>query len=246
MNTTLFIKRYQIKLYIALFEERLRFDYFSIAFLETNVQIVRIVKGEPCIIQAKNSQVKLHIPKGIHGAVLGSIHTIHSKFLHLIPDSECVVGPMCEYSVHPFINGPQIPSSEKFLLRVPHIVSDNTMVQNKIRVRHINYVTKAVIIIKQEENTSPISPAMSYLVDGQYVNILTPHFSPFLVTAENINCCSGSTNALLYGSLKNIQNTNPLTSVKVFFSSALCEIKDYEEVGKKMRASIKVVYITVT
>ena len=194
------------------------------------MQIVRIVKGESCIIQAKNSQVKLHVPKGVHGAVLGKIITKHTKVLHLIPDSECIVGPICEYSVHPFINGAQIHSPEKFLLQVPHIISDATEAKSKVRVRHVDSVTREVNIIRPHGEPRF---GMSCTIDENYVHILTSQFSPFLVTAEDMNCGAGRASVLLYGSLKNNPNTKPLTTVKVFFSSALCEIQDYEDVSSQ-------------
>ena len=190
------------------------------------------MKGEPCIIQAKNSRVKLHVPKGVHGAVLGNIHTIHSKFLHLIPDSECIVGPMCEYSVHPFINGPQIPSSEKFILQVPHIMQCISNVHDNIKVRWVNLGANVTTLVKAQGNMGSESEDSSYSADNKYINILTSHFTTFLVTAENINCCAGSANVLLYGSLQNFPDSKPHVKVKVFFSGILSKIKDYEDVSK--------------
>ena len=145
------------------------------------------MKGEPCVIQAKNSQVKLHFPRGVHGVVLGSIHTIHSKFLHLIPDSVCVVGPMCEYSVHTFINGPQVASFEKFLLQVPHLGRE---VQNAIRVRHMDNVAREVTLIRTQDKMDPQLADVSFDIDEQYVHIFTSHFIPFIVSAEAMNCCA--------------------------------------------------------
>ena len=204
---------------------------YSQGFLQKLVQIVRIVKGEPCVIQAKNSQVKLHVPKGVHGTVLGKIHTNHTKFLHLIPDSECVVGPMCEYSIHPFINGSQIHSTEQFLLQIPHVIQNLTEVGYQLKVQCVNLNAGVTKLVKTQFEMELESEDSCYYADDKYINILTRHFSTFLVTAENIKCCAGSANIVLYGSLKNFPDSKPTTTVKVYFSSVHSNIKDYEDVS---------------
>ena len=197
----------------------------------TIVQIVKIVKGEPCIIQANNSQVKLLVPKGVHAVVLGNIHTIYSKFLHLIPDSECIVGPMCEYSVHTFIDGSQIHSSEKFQLQVPHMVNNIFTVLDQLKVQEVSQGAIVTTLVKAQNNMSDVSEDSYFYADKRYINIFTSHFSTFLVTAENTNCCAGSANVLLYGSLINFPDENTVATIKVYLSSVHSKIQDYEDVS---------------
>ena len=209
--------------------------HISVAFLEKIVQIVRIVRGDPCVIQAKDSEVELHAPEGVHGVVIGNIHTIHSKFLHLIPDSECIVGPMCEYSIHSFIQGP--PFHEQFLLRIPQILGQKAGLQHKIRVRHSNSANRAVAIFPADNESSQGSD-LSLNVDGKFVNIVASHLGSFLVTANALTCCARSVVAHVYGSQMNVQNNSPPTAMKVFISSALCALRDYEDVSTHMLLSL--------
>ena len=213
--------------------------HISVAFLEKIVQIVRIVKGEPCVIQAQNSLVKLHVPKGVHGAVFGNIHTIHSKFLHLIPDSECIVGPMCEYSVHPFIQGPQVPSHEQFQLQIPQILGQKAVQQKKIRVRYSNNANTVVATFRADDESSQVTPDLAFNVDRKYVNILTCNLGSFMVTADALTCCARSVVAHVYGSQMNVQNSSPPTTMKVHVSSALYDLQDYEDVSTHMLVSLQ-------
>lgn len=103
--------------------------------LKQTVMIVRILDGKPCVVQAENSDVKLHVPNGIKGILLGKIHTDFSRFLHFLRKDRCVVAPMCEYYIHPLKFTESVkPSDEKFRLQVPHTVEDFHENRNKIRV----------------------------------------------------------------------------------------------------------------
>ena len=192
---------------------------------------MQIVKGDPCIIQAKNSQVKLHVPKGVHGTVLGRIHTNLSRLLSFVPNSECVVGPTCEFSYHPFIYGQRLSSFTQFRLQVPHIIKELQGVREKIRVRHINVSRREISLLEMKE--PPLKNVMQscFCVNEKGVNIFTDSFSIHTITLESIKCCCESANVHLFGSLKNILNRDPLTTIKVYFSSLLSRIKDYESVS---------------
>ena len=129
------------------------FLYFVIMladFLQRMVRIVALVKGEPCVVQAENSQVQLHVPKGVHGAILANIHTNNARFMHHVPDNDCLVSPICEYhlqqpyreqSLHERLKipiPPHLPEDPKYQIDIPHIVKDVDNVRPHIRVQHGN------------------------------------------------------------------------------------------------------------
>ena len=204
-----------------------------VEFLKSQIQIVRLLKGKACTMQAEGSDVKLHTEDGIWGILLEKVHTNYSRFLHHIPDAECVVGPICEYSLHPFKSGTEAPQHGGFTIQVPHIVKDIVARKERIKVRKIcleagvelvNYLP--LCLNNQKKNT--------FNVDQQYINIFPRSFCRFLVTAEGLNCCAQSAQLLLFGKLKNMKDYEPLVTVNTYFASNLYEIQDNLKVGINM------------
>ena len=190
------------------------------------MDIVRIVRGTASKIRAANSDVILHTPEGLHAVVLGNIHVNHAPFQHLVPSNECIVGPICEYSVHGMIHGP-IVEGKRYKLMIPHILTDVDKLKHHIRLRHVHIHGKVQVIDEETKN-----PDVNFAVNKNYVTIYTSHFSKYIVTVEGINCCSGSANMLLFGSLTNVQEAEPMVTLKVYMSSKHMEIRDYESVSR--------------
>ena len=83
-------------------------------------------------IQALHSDIILHVPDGVYGVILGNIHTDHWRFRHLVPERDCIIGPMCEFH----FKGSEIPSRARFRILVPHIVTNVAANLDHIRVKH--------------------------------------------------------------------------------------------------------------
>ena len=212
------------------------------------VRVVKFVDGEPSIIQAENSQIKLHVPKGVYGAILANIHTNYARFLHHIPDDDCLVSPICEYHLQkPYqelILGKTIevkflkprPDGVKYRIQIPHIVKDVDKVQSLIRVRHGNLHNDVLL-----EKLSPQTQGgnISLDVNEEFVTINTNHFTGYIVTAKHINCCGKSANIHVFGSLRNIPKARPLATVKVYLSSIHSNIKDYQFVSISVEINIR-------
>ena len=197
--------------------------YFLPEVLETQVNIVRLISGKSCIVQGPNSETLLHVPEGVFAALLGNIHTNSSNFSQHIPQDDCLVAPICEYHLQPFI-GRTLPHSAVYKLQVPHIVRDLS-VRKHVRVRYGDLHSNAVLPVYQLENDK-------FEIDEKYVTIYATHFSGYIVTAEGINCCSKSANMLTFGLLANNPEEGPLVTVKIYLSSILSKIKDYQEVSE--------------
>ena len=182
------------------------------------------------------SNVILHVPKGVHGALLVKIHTNPSKCIQYISENDCLVPPICEYYLqkpyhenslckHFKIQIPEqsftvnaSPPSQKYKIQIPHIVTDVERVRPHLKVRHGNL-----------HNMTPALDSRQYHIDENYVTIFTTHFSRSIITAEGIKCCGQNANLLFFGSLKSHPCTQPPTmaTVKVFISN---KIKDYQDV----------------
>ena len=139
---------------------------------------------------------------------------------------------MCQYSIHPFINSPDIPTQERFILKIPHVVKNVEKVKNYFRVRHGN-ILRPVPNMKlvTQRNSSQNENGTYFDVDDKYISIFTNDFSDFVPTIKEINCCSGSANVLLYGSLTNKAKAKALVSLKVYMTSLHFTISDYRTVS---------------
>ena len=196
--------------------------------LSTGFQTVQQINGEACTVQGLNSDVILHVPKGVHGKLLANIHTDPAKFIHHIPKQHCLVAPICEYHLQP---SPDYPPDEnvKYTIQIPHIVADTEKVRNHIRVLHGNissYIHALKVVRQNSHDTS-----VQFDMDDKYITIYTSHFSGFIVTAEAINCCAQKVNVLIFGSLRNISGAPPLATVKILCANSHIKCKDYIDVS---------------
>ena len=192
-------------------------------FLKARLNIVRTIRGKSCIIQGTDSDTLLHVPNGVYAVLLENIHTDTNKFLHHIPSNDCLVSPICEYHLQPFL-GTILPKDVKYKIQVPHIVRDIHQVEKNIGIRCGDIRSGAFLPVHKLENDR-------YEIDEKYVNIHTSHFSGYIVTAEGINCCSKSANVLLFGSLANNLEMGPSVTVKIYLASIHSQLKDYKTVS---------------
>ena len=205
--------------------------------MQTRLDIVRLIRGKPCTIQGNDSDTLLHISQGVCAALLGNIHTNPTKFRHHIPSNDCLVAPICEYHLQPFI-GRILPPATKYKIQVPHIVRNVHQARRLIRIRQGDIHSRSVLPVQKLEK-------YKYEMDEKYMTIYTSHFSGYIVTAEGINCCSKSANVLLFGSLANNPEMGPLVTVKIYLASIKSQIKDYKAVSDNMQIS-KLVYCLIS
>ena len=182
---------------------------FSVAVIRRRCDVIQVIRGSPCMVQGPDMETLLHVPEGVYAALLGNIGISPYLVKHHIPGNDCLVTPICEYRLHPFL-GKITPNDTKFKLRVPHIVRKISRVKDSIRIRHGDIRGSALLPLLEENN---------FEIDEKYVTISVSHFSGFIVTAEGINCCSGSANMILYGSLANSSEMGPLVTVRAYLGS---------------------------
>ena len=177
--------------------------------LQRSWDIVKLIKGRPCIVHGPDSETLLHVPEDVYAVLLGNIGIYSHKIKHHIPRNDCLVTPICEYHLQPF-NGRRTPVCTKFKLRVPHILRKISQVKDSIRIRYGDVRGIATLPLLERNN---------FEIDEKYLNISISHFSGFIVTAEGINCCSSSANMILYGSLANSSEMGPLVTVRAYLGS---------------------------
>ena len=186
---------------------------------------MRLIRGKPCTIQGTDSDTLLHISAGVYAALLGNIHTDPSKFRNQIPRNDCLVAPICEYHLQPFIGRKPLRNT-RYKIQVPHIIRNIDESQKHIHLRHGDLHANAVLPVCKLEKDK-------FEIDEKYATIYARHFSGYIVTAEGINCCSKSANVLLFGSLTNNFEMGPLVTVKIYLASIHSQIKHYEMVSNE-------------
>ena len=201
---------------------------FVAGVLRLRVQIVEIIRGSAVTIQALHSDVILHVPDGVYGIILGNIHTDHWRFTHLVKDTDCIIGPICDYHI---FNSPRQASERKnFIIEIPHIVMNIEEVNGKIQVMRQPGGSPVLIPIQPQlsENKAESNGAF-FSVGKSHIKIFTPHFSRYIVTAKAINCCSGSAEMLIFSKM-DMNGAQPLFHVNIYLCSLHYVLQDYSQV----------------
>ena len=175
------------------------------------------------VLQGNGSDVRLIIPKGIACAVIGHVHTYTQDILKHIPDGECLIAPIPEYSC-----------------TVKHKSSEWDMFQ--IRIRHCAGHRWNDIIVRcgdvhngipftQMPKKATFSPGQGnhYTVGKKFIYIYISHFCQFLCTICGEEC-RGEIQALLFGCLFK-GNKGALVHVStLYLCGPLYSIKDFRKV----------------
>ncbi len=177
-----------------------------------------------------NSGVSLLVPE-VTATILCHIHTSPSAFLHIIPDSECLIGPIPEFhsTIH---RANKLPPNTWYTIKIPHCIRKKDKLKY-IRVRHGDIHKSSQFSLVPFHTTDPKTIDANidsyYCTDTQYVTIHTRHFSQFIcTTCEKI--CDGKAKAFLFGSHLPVEVPFMITNVRVYVCSPLYEIEDYRKV----------------
>ena len=194
--------------------------------MKHRVQIVEIIHGSAVTIQALHSDVILHVPDGVYGVILGNIHTDHWRFRHLVGKDDCIISPICQFHFH----GSEITSASRFGLQVPHNVKHINQVQAKIRVNHgklsPRYMETALPFSRELNSTD-----VFYACYPRHIEVSSPHFSGFLISAEGVNCCAGSAVMLAFSMIEPSE-VGPVANIATYFCSSHHILNGYRQVNE--------------
>ncbi len=125
--------------------------------------------GQGDVLQGPDSDVRLIIPKGINCTVIGVVHTCTQDILEHIPDGECLIAPVPEFSC---ISGEtrEIESRSMFEIKIRHCAAQNW---RKIIVRSGNF--RNGMPFTQMAQMPVFSPEQGnhYIVDSKFITIYT-------------------------------------------------------------------------
>ena len=184
-----------------------------------------VCRREVGTLQGPDSDVILHIPESVNGVIIGCVHTSPSEFVGAIPEEECIIAPMTEYHYYPFSEKEKL-KNHNFIINIPHCLPEKSKQEFlKVRYSDANTGEKFIEVARYHKN---IKQDMFYMVDKNFINIHTPHFTKFCPSCGQQYCCETAM-VFLFG---NIQPSNLLSTVtfQPFLCSFLYNIEDYRRV----------------
>ena len=192
--------------------------------------IATVTQGEARILQAPDSDVSLHIPKGSLGLFTLMVHTDHTRFPGVIPDGECIISPLVEVEHKKLSDEATEKELPLHFIRIPHKLK-NTSGYQTVRVRKVNKIGNEILYEELQEFSETANGSNVYEIDKKFITIFTTKFSSFICTSCQ-NSCQATVMLFLLGYLEPRQEANDtLTQIKSFICSDLYRIKDFREVG---------------
>ena len=216
------------------------------------------IKGDAVTLQDPESNVSVDIPAGIKGILRRKIHTEFSRFLHIVPDEECFIGPVVELHLKPF---PDDESEQhQYRIRIPHCLQTKEEMslvkvrcgdtRRKIPFRELpnnqqqsasgtdeerssikihSGDDKKIVELKNRQRTSGKIPF--YEVDEHHVVIYTNHFTEYICSSCSKTCLSYIM-AFPFGCiLPGEDGDDTQTKVEVYLCCSLYNIADFKKVS---------------
>ncbi len=186
---------------------------------------MNLVDGRGAKVKYLDSDVILTVPDGIHCTLIGCIHTHDYDLLNEIPEDECLISPIPDYTC--FVK--QKPTSQQmFKIRIPHCVRNNKKL-NSILVRKgdIHKNIPFQVIPRKTEFTPPTQTC--YEVDETSITVYTSGFSQFICTSCNKEC-DREIHGKLYGSHVMLSSNHLAHISELYLVGPLYSIKDFQKV----------------
>ena len=178
-------------------------------------------------LHTTNSDVSLKVAQGIRSVVTHAVYTDCSRFKKFIPDAECLVSPIVEYSVKE-LEVEEFVSECKCQIIIPHCLHKQEQLPS-IRVRYGDLGKRDPFqLITSALGHSQNDPY--YEVDEKSIRIFTNNFSTFICTSCD-KVCDASIVSFMFGSLKSFpEDDESLVKVKTFLCSSLYNLHIFTQV----------------
>ena len=212
-------------------EKNKREEGFTYSFNKASREYIGIVtNGDKCVLRGHESDVMVTIPPGSHGNVTCHIHTHTQDILKQIPDGECLIAPVPDYTAN--IEWKQ-SNKKMFKIKIRHCVEEKRDLKNiRVRTGDIHQNIPFTDIPRKtffNRKGQYLKTQQYYRVDNKYIKIYTPHFCQFLCTLCEEEC-KGELQALLFGS-HFIANESLVHVSKLYICGPLFSIRDFKKVS---------------
>ena len=186
---------------------------------------VAVINGESTTLQDLHSEVSVDIPSGIKATLWQKIHTEFSRFLHIVPDDECFIGPVVELHLKPF---PDKESGQRqYRIKIPHCLQTEEE-RSYVKVRSGD-LGKKIPFLEMQNKQGSSGKIPCYEVDEHHIIVHTNHFSDHICSACFPSCFSNIT-AYPFGNLFPSRNKTEVV-IEVFLCCSLYNIEDFKSVS---------------
>ena len=193
--------------------------------------IATVVHGEGGMLRGQRSDVSLKIPKKVHGIYFSRVHRDHTRFKGIIPEKECIIGPLVEFG-HLGEKEMEEDLENWYEIRIPHCISKQEY-WKAIKVRNGSIFNKGKLFQEVPPKEKAANGEMHYEINEFYIQIFTKHFCHFTCSICPDYSCSASAMVFLFGKLtRSLGNPNSFVQVKTFLCSKLFSITDFSVVSK--------------
>ena len=191
--------------------------------------IATVVHGEGSVLRGPNSDVSLKIPRGARGVFISRVHTDHTRFNGVIPENECIIGPLVEFG-HLGEKENEEEVEKHYEIRIPHCIPDKELWKH-IKVRNGSIFNKRKPFQEVPRKDNSPNAELYYQINEHYIQIFTRHFCHFTCSLCNYSC-SASAMVFLFGKLaKSLATFKTSVQVKAFLCSKLFSIADFTVVS---------------
>ncbi len=180
--------------------------------------------GQGDVLQGPDSDVRLIIPKGINCTVIGHVHTITQDILEHIPDGECLIAPIPEFSCI-LEETEKIGTGSMFEIKIRHCVANDW---EKIIVRSGDFRKGISFTQMVKREVFSQEQGNHYTVDEEFITIYTSHFCQFLCTLCGFRC--KEIQALLFGALFTDETDSLVHKSALYLCGPLYSIRDFRKV----------------
>ncbi len=183
------------------------------------------VTGTGGILKSPHSDVCLEIPNGLHGTIEGYIDLDPKSYLEHIPESECLIAPIPDYTSNARQNNNDSSGQPYYKIKLRHTVTNENDLRF-IKVRHGDIHNNTPFTLIPHKHTAQPGATAFWQADREYITITTKHFSQFICSCCKM-LCEDNVQAFVFGALRDIPRNGIHADMKVFLCPALFRIMDY-------------------
>ena len=190
--------------------------------------------------QETNSEVCVTIPRQGRAILWQKIYTEFSQFKGIVPEEECMIGPVVE--LHTSNRSSQPSGKMHYKISVPHCLKKvEQLASIKVRTGDI-YMN---IPFTELRRKSEVHDGMRcFEVDERFITIYTPHFCQFVCSACG-KTCSSYIKAYPFGILTQEEDGVSDVKVQVFLCCSLYDIEDFRMVCNFSVSSSKYIIVRI-
>ena len=186
--------------------------------------LVALIKHKK-ILQAKDSDVVVTVSERVRALLWQKVHTEFSQFRDIIPDDECMIGPVVELYLQRKVH----LRREKYIIKIPHYLETKEQLSS-IKVRYGD-ANKNVPFTELRRKLTLCDVMPYYEVDSTHIIISTDNFSQFICTYCGKKESCHNIMVFAFGSIDpQEQKKISRVKVKVFLCSPLYKIWDFKKV----------------